>query len=52
MKMNFTESQVKWASQHDWFLGGDSNYIVCRGEYGDQRVSFTNFKQLRDWAGY
>ena len=54
---NFTSAQIKWASQHDWYISGSESQIVGRAtEYpsDDERhyATFTNFKQLRDWAGY
>ena len=57
MKTNFSKSQVEWASQHDWYISGSESQIVGRAtEYpsDDERhyATFTNFKQLRDWAGY
>ncbi len=49
--MNFTKNQIKWASEHDWFVSGDASKIVCN-EDGIKNVEFTNFQLLREWAGY
>jgi len=56
-KMNFTEKQIQWASEHDWFISGNGNQIVGRAwefRSDDERhfVTFTSWNQLRDWAGY
>ena len=57
--MNFTEKQIKWASQHDWFISGNSESITVRNVvWGpDKKVVvttgfFSNFLDLRNWAGY
>lgn len=55
---NFTDGQINWASQHDWFKAGNSQSITCYEDYTEaglfktKLVSFTNFQNLRDWAGY
>jgi hypothetical protein len=60
-----TKQQIRWASQHDWFLyeGIDGMSVVCRdydshlcgnGEWHHDpiTVTFSNFRELRVWAGY
>lgn len=60
---NFTNGQLKWASQHDWFVSGNQTEIVGQSDVVDcnvnppvlagvDRQTFTNFQALRDWAGY
>lgn len=54
---NFTEAQLDWAKQHDWFITGNGEAIVGRDtafKSDDERhyATFTNMKALRDWAGY
>jgi hypothetical protein len=54
--VNFTAAQIKWASEHDWFVSvNDNGNIVCRDEYWDGTsniVVHNSFQDLRDWAGY
>jgi len=56
--MKFSKNQIKWASQHDWFVSGNESQIVCRSEYFQsgkvtiETVVHTDFQTLRDWAGY
>ena len=59
IKTNFTARQVKWASLHDWFISGNGESITVRNVVwgADKKVSvttgfFSNFDDLRDWAGY
>lgn len=51
MKTKLTESQIQWASQHDWFVRRSGNQIIVIG-YDGEMVWVGSFKQLRDWAGY
>jgi hypothetical protein len=55
--------QVGWARQHDWFLGFDVLRAPTHGVAGlyrvkvrpdtaDSRTEFTDFQELREWAGY
>jgi hypothetical protein len=59
------KQQVKWASQHDWFVDSvvlDSEsvkkeYAVYVKEWQEgmnsfMHVTFTDFNKLRAWAGY
>lgn len=51
-----TESQLKWASQHDWYVGHGTNvenelFIRVRIDYVTTQ-DFTDFQALRAWAGY
>jgi len=55
----FTERQIAWARQHDWFVGvSPAGKIVCTDEYTKDGVfyrdvvSHTEFGALRLWAGY
>ncbi len=59
MKNNFTPAQLKWASKHDWYVGGNlavimANHVTAdvHGNVSKEQVEFTNFQSLRDWAGY
>ena len=50
-------SHVQWASAHDWFIGfsrtNDGNYTVTAYDSMDgEIVEFTDYQELRDWAGY
>ena len=50
-------SHVQWASAHDWFIGfsrtNDGNYTVTAYDSMDgEMVEFTDYQELRDWAGY
>jgi hypothetical protein len=50
--------QMKWAEQHDWFIRSRrtpyGTYIVlCRASHaGEENQEFTDFQELRAWAGY
>lgn len=56
-----TEQQIKWATSHDWFVAVlDSGkgvlvtdrYVTRDGvEHADSK-EFSNYRRLRDWAGY
>ena len=53
------ERQITWASQHDWFIDADVTGVMVNEilVYSDGTVienvkSFSDFKALRDWAGY
>jgi hypothetical protein len=53
------EDQVKWAEHHDWFLwpttGGVLVESVCTlkdGTTTKESLNFTDFRALREWAGY
>ncbi len=56
----FTESQIKWAKDHDWFLevvpdGGIMALERCTWNTGrviETKLCFYNWSTLRDWAGY
>lgn len=48
-----TNSQIKWAEGHDWFLW--SNVILCTVSVltdDGEILDFTDFEQLKKWAGY
>lgn len=55
-----TDSQIKWASQHDWYVSNKSGYVfVNEVTYNSKTkqsettlVSFNNFSDLHIWAGY
>lgn len=52
-----TYNQIEWAKQHDWYVHyireGDGSYtaIVYDSEL-QYSVRFTDFKKLKEWAGY
>lgn len=53
------EQQMKWASQHDWYIGHGVNvdnvlFVRVRGDIGDVAWTrdFTDYQALRAWAGY
>ena len=49
-------SQANWARAHDWYYGEQNSekgiVILVRDIYEMEVVKFTNFKELRNWAGY
>lgn len=58
-------AQVMWAELHDWYRGcrlmpnGEFEvtclcvaYFAPTGELTSELVSFTDFQELRAWAGY
>lgn len=56
-------NQAAWAEQHDWFislklLGRDTNNtkryaVTVRPAYeGDTQTEFSDYRALREWAGY
>lgn len=53
-----TRNQIRWAAQHDWFIkdNGDGSVTVLELQALGGRVFtvgiISNFKELRDWAGY
>lgn len=58
-----TYSQVKWASQHDWYfrhcqIDNNEYEIEVRDRYTidgvlhEKLVTFTDFTELYHWAGY
>lgn len=58
-----TASQIRWASQHDWFIAADGDphtglIAVVRDDWHDGAVwheasaRFDSFQELRAWAGY
>ena len=50
-----TRTQVKWAAQHDWYMGATTfsgeAYSVQVID-GRKVLTFTNLKRLYVWAGY
>jgi len=58
-----TRLQVRWASQHDWFISSKwrgNGYEVTvqghtpdfRGGWIESKPTFTNIERLKQWAGY
>ena len=58
-----TEAQIKWASEHDWFVRRDGDQIIVADRWTEFRDGTANyveivmpwllsFRELRDWAGY
>ena len=55
-----TEKQIKWASQHDWFIeSGADGTILVKDSYVLDSVLYEpilkwtgTFAELRAWAGY
>jgi hypothetical protein len=55
-----TQSQVKWAASHDWFVQDNGDGTICvrdasttNGVYTETLVRWSrSFRALRDWAGY
>ena len=54
-----TIRQIQWAMQHDWYYytgtnsvtGEDIVHVRCDMVEG-RILDFTNFKELKEWAGY
>jgi len=54
-----TASQVRWATQHDWFISSTHIghvYTVTvssdRPEWNTANIQFTDINKLKAWAGY
>lgn len=48
-----SEQQVKWASQHDWFVKAENGVITVWEEETKSAIEWVGtFRQLREWAGY
>lgn len=63
-----TDQQIKWAAQHDWYVGHGVNvenqlFIRVKEDtlmqdpefgttYGRDVHDFTDYQALRAWAGY
>lgn len=51
-----TRRQIAWAREHDWFLTLREDGAVLVRDYtpeGAQTfVAFTDYRELRVWAGY
>ncbi len=53
------KKQVLWAKQHDWFVCEREGVVYAESIELDKEnnrvlesVSFTDFEELRAWAGY
>lgn len=57
-KLGLNTQQMVWAKQHDWFVEAFVNSynlytVVVRPSFeGDKQTVFTDYKELRAWAGY
>lgn len=59
---DMTREQIQWAHQHDWFKGAHQRVEgPLAGEYvatvqddmdADNELEFSDFQELRSWAGY
>lgn len=52
-----TLAQVRWAEQHDWFhsyqrRGAGYQVLVCEAGSAPRSEPFTDYQELRAWAGY
>lgn len=59
MNYELTVSQIEWASKHDWYLGTNGNSVRViditlerGGEVTERELEFSDFRDLREWAGY
>ena len=51
---------VEWASHHDWFAGcaeidtpeGVIWSVCCVDVVNGSYIAFTDYQELREWAGY
>jgi hypothetical protein len=52
------EQHIKWASQHDWYIGHGVNvenklFIRVKNDMvADESIDFFSYTELREWAGY
>ena len=49
------EQQIKWASQHDWFIDARDSVVLVAERYAGEPtkyIKFSDFKALKEWAGY
>lgn len=50
--------QIKWASQHDWFIKANSvgvlvkDFVIVDGAYEERVIQMDDFQELKEWAGY
>ncbi len=50
--------EMQWAKAHDWFVDAEAfgvcywTIIVRCDSRPGERLRFTNYKSLREWAGY
>lgn len=48
-----TTQQIKWASQHDWYILKAGAGVLCHhDEAQGETMYFSCFKELYQWAGY
>ena len=52
-----TREQMVWANRHDWFVraelvNGEWVVTVYADGIGSEVCYFTNYRELRHWAGY
>lgn len=47
-----TKKQIKWASQHDWFLFAGKDCVTVYDSLLDKAITIESFKALKIWAGY
>ena len=47
-----TQTQIKWASQHDWFINATDTEITAMDSGIGIVETFPDFKTLYAWAGY
>lgn len=56
--LGLSAEQQAWAASHDWYIrdvtmGAVRGVLVLdRSSQGDNELTFTNFQDLRAWAGY
>ena len=52
-EIKMTNNQIKWASQHDWYIGTANGSVTVRGDTGEaDTLTFSDFGSLHHWAGY
>lgn len=53
MENIMTKEQIKWARSHDWYIQDNGDVVMVLDEYEPNHIQiFSNFKLLREWAGY
>ena len=56
---DMNEHQIAWAQSHDWYLDSyNGTVLVLQTEFDaddnhtDTHVEFSDYRALREWAGY
>ncbi len=48
-----TNQQIRWAVRHDWYIGHKNGVVIVRDDLDPCGfLSFSDFEELYEWAGY